>query len=131
MASENFLLQGVWKDETLVTNSSLIDNFTKWLYQLWRKFQRSPIGKKSDRRIQVKKTRYFIWMEVNQGHNLSLPNSSPFQKMLIFPNLQNTQRYGSSSHFTLTSKTIQWPPSKLQKRTNIIGKLILEHETHT
>ena len=30
-------------------------------------------------------------MEVNQGHNLSLPTSSPFQKMLIFPNLQNTQ----------------------------------------
>ena len=73
MASENFLLQGVWKDEALVTNSSLIDTFTKWQYQLWRKFQRSPIGAKFDRRIQVKKQGIsFEWKSTRDIISLSL-----------------------------------------------------------
>ena len=73
MASENFLLQGIWKDEALVTNSSLIDNFTKQLYQLWRKFQRSPLGTKFDRRIQVKKQGIsFEWKSTRDIISLSL-----------------------------------------------------------
>ena len=128
--SENLLVKSIWFDKGLVAISSMMNNFTKQVYHLWGRSQDCPISTKINRKIQERK----------QGISSKWKSSRDiiFLTLILVPYGKSSlslfskiHRYGSSSHFTLTSNTTQWPPSTLQNRMNIIGELILEHETYT